>query len=141
MTINAGIIGSRRRNRFGKYKTFIGEIFVMTPNVQIHIKPNQVIVNGSPISWNNIDYESELVRIHINKTVHHEEKLFLHFGNDISVVIRRLMNDTDSQGVDYLNFNIDKETGVSYIADGILGTYCSAYILFCFPKLQLRTNF
>ncbi|VDI01986.1 Hypothetical predicted protein [Mytilus galloprovincialis] len=123
MTINAGIIGSRRRNRFRKYKTFIGEIFVMTPYVQIHIKPNQVIVNGSPISWNNIAYASELVRIHINKTVHHEEKLFLHFGNDISVVIRRLMNDTDSQGVDYLNFNIDKETGVSYIADGILGQF------------------
>ncbi|CAC5406701.1 unnamed protein product [Mytilus coruscus] len=83
MTINAGIIGSRRRNRFGKYKTFIGEIFVMTPSVQIHIKPNQ----------------------------------------DISVIIRRLMNDTYSQGVDYLNFNIDKETGISNIANGILGQF------------------
>ncbi|XP_052059440.1 inter-alpha-trypsin inhibitor heavy chain H3-like [Mytilus californianus] len=123
MTINAGIIGSRRRNRFGKYKTFIGNIFVMTPSVQIHIKPNQVIVNGSPVSWNNIAYASELVRIHVNKTVHHDETMFIHFGNDISVIIRRLMNDTYSQGVDYLNFNIDKETGISNIANGILGQF------------------
>lgn len=94
----------------------------MAPAARIYIKPDDIIFNGAALSWNDESvFEMEGIKIHVNRNELHDRTVYIDFGNDIIIEIRRLMKKGTDRAVNHLNMYIDKETGISNIAGGILG--------------------
>ncbi|XP_076107898.1 inter-alpha-trypsin inhibitor heavy chain H3-like isoform X1 [Mytilus galloprovincialis] len=124
ITINAGIIGSTAKKHNGEFKTFVGELVILAPAARIYIKPDDIIFNGAALSWNDESvFEMEGIKIHVNRNELHDRTVYIDFGNDIIIEIRRLMKKGTDRAVNHLNMYIDKETGISNIAGGILGQF------------------
>ncbi|CAG2250625.1 unnamed protein product [Mytilus edulis] len=124
ITINAGIIGSTAKKNNGEFKTFVGELVILAPASRIYIRPDDIIFNGAALSWNDESvFEMEGIKIHVNRNELHDRTVYIDFGNDIIVEIRRLMKEGTDRNVNHLNMYIDKESGISNIAGGILGQF------------------
>ncbi|XP_063438872.1 inter-alpha-trypsin inhibitor heavy chain H2-like [Mytilus trossulus] len=124
ITINGGIVSSNQKKADGSFKTFIGELYLQTHNAQIHIKPDDITFNGASLSWNEEHvFEMNNIKIQFNRNRRHGNIMHLELGNDVAIEIRRLMKEDTGLNVNYLNMNIDKETGISDKAGGILGQF------------------
>ncbi|XP_063438871.1 inter-alpha-trypsin inhibitor heavy chain H3-like [Mytilus trossulus] len=121
ITINAGIVRSTMKKKDGEFKTFIGEIVVLAPASRIHIKPDKIRFNGAEKSWTDLfDFKMEGSKIFIYGNI---RSVYIYFGNNVSIEIRRFMKDGTERDVSYLNMYIDNEKGVSNMAGGILGEF------------------
>lgn len=124
ITINSDIVGSNKKKADGSSKTFIGELFLQTRNVQMHIKPDDITFDGASLAWNEEHaFEMNNITINFNRNGRHGNTMYIELGNDVSIEIRRLMKEDTGLNVNYLNMNIDKETGISDKAEGILGQF------------------
>ena len=122
ITINARIIGSKSKNIYGQYKTFIGELVILAPSARINIKPGDIVFSGASLSWNDEQvFRMEGIAIMVNTNGRHGRTLKINFGNDISVEIRRFMKEDTDRDVSYLNMYINNEKGLSDMSEGILG--------------------
>ena len=122
VVINAGIIASTVKNTHDDLKTFIGVLVILTPFVNIEITPSNIIFNGAALSWDDLSIFRMLgVEINVKKSGVHDRTMMIDLGNDITLKIKRRMKEGTHMAQSYLNMNIDKETGISTVAAGILG--------------------
>ncbi|XP_052059437.1 inter-alpha-trypsin inhibitor heavy chain H3-like [Mytilus californianus] len=122
VTINAGVVESTARNEHGDLKTFFGELVLRAPSVEIIVKPSSIYFNGASLSWDDKDvFRMENVAIIVKFVGRHDRTMTIDFGNDIIVTIRRHMKQDTKMALSYLNIYIEKETGISQFASGVLG--------------------
>ncbi|CAC5406714.1 Inter-alpha-trypsin inhibitor heavy chain H4 [Mytilus coruscus] len=122
VTINAGVVESTARNEHGDLKTFFGELVLRAPSVEIVVKPSSIYFNGASLSWDDKDvFRMENVAIIVKFVGRHDRTMTIDFGNDIIVTIRRHMKQDTNMTLSYLNIYIEKETGISQFASGVLG--------------------
>ncbi|CAC5406716.1 unnamed protein product [Mytilus coruscus] len=122
VTINAGVVESTARNEHGDLKTFFGELVLSAPSVEIVVKPSSIYFNGAFLSWNDKNvFRMENVAIIVKYVGRHDRTMTIDFGNDIIVTIRRHMKQDTNMAMSYLNIYIEKETGISQFASGVLG--------------------
>ncbi|XP_052059439.1 inter-alpha-trypsin inhibitor heavy chain H3-like [Mytilus californianus] len=122
VTINAGVVESTARNEHGDLKTFFGELVLRAPSVEILVKPSSIYFNAASLSWDDKDvFRMENVAIIVKFVGRHDRTMTIDFGNDIIVTIRRHMKQDTNMALSYLNIYIEKETGISQFASGVLG--------------------
>ncbi|XP_063421441.1 inter-alpha-trypsin inhibitor heavy chain H3-like [Mytilus trossulus] len=122
VTINAGVVESTARNEHGDLKTFFGELVFHSPSVKILVKPSSIYFNGASQSWDDKNiFQIDNVSIIVKYVGRHDRTMTIDFGNDIIVTIRRHMKQDTTMAMSYLNIFIEKETGISQFASGVLG--------------------
>ncbi|XP_076107954.1 inter-alpha-trypsin inhibitor heavy chain H3-like [Mytilus galloprovincialis] len=122
VTINAAVVESTARNEHGDFKTFFGVLVLRTPTVEIVVKPSSIYFNGASLSWDDKTvFRMENVAIIVKYVGRHDRTMMIDFGNDVIVSIRRHMKQDTDMAMSYLNIYIEKETGISQFASGVLG--------------------
>ena len=113
---------STARNEHGDLKTFFGVLVLRTPTVEIVVKPSSIYFNGASLSWDDkAVFRMENVAIIVKYVGRHDRTMMIDFGNDVIVSIRRHMKQDTNMAMSYLNIYIEKETGISQFASGVLG--------------------
>ena len=109
-------------NKHGDLKTFFGKLVLHAPSVKIVVKPSSIYVNGASQPWDDKNvFRMENVAIIVKHAGRHDRTITIDFGNDIIVTIRRHMKQDTNMAMSYLNIYIEKETGISPFASGVLG--------------------
>ncbi|CAG2250624.1 unnamed protein product [Mytilus edulis] len=122
VTINAAVVESTARNEHGDFKTFFGVLVLRTLTVEIVVKPSSIYFNGASLSWDDKTvFRMENVAIIVKHVGRHDRTMMIDFGNDVIVSIRRHMKQDTNMAMSYLNIYIEKETGISQFASGVLG--------------------
>ncbi|GAB1605232.1 inter-alpha-trypsin inhibitor heavy chain H3-like [Argonauta hians] len=121
INITAKMVASKVRFHNGNLKTFIGKIFIRSPDANVTITPAYIIFNGQKYHWKNETWvTSNNSALEINGKGH---SLMIKLSKEKQFLIERSMAGSRKLKVDYLNFNMVVGRGFSNNVTGHIGEF------------------
>ena len=100
-------------------KSYIGEIYVRAPGLDLNVTPHSVIANSQSLSWTS---ESTIELVTSDVTSHGDGKMMtVRIGGEVRFAIKRVVRHGTPHKVDFLDFYIIDRRGLSVKTRGIVG--------------------
>lgn len=124
--VTASVVESRARNKDGRHKTYLGEVFIATHDLQVRISPYDIRLNGLSLSWKiEKSLGTHHVRVVITGSKYHVAVII---NNSTQMLIQRYLYAVKNpKQVNYLNFYVTDHTGLSTKTTGLLGKKFNEY--------------
>lgn len=125
--VTASVVESRARNKDGRHKTYLGEVFISTHDLQVRISPYDIRLNGLSLSWKiEKSLGTHHVRVVITGSKYHVAVIV---NNSTQMLIQRYLYAVKNpMQVNYLNFYVTDHTGLSSKTTGLLGYFAHAHV-------------
>lgn len=108
-----------RSNSSHHFKTYMGEIQVRAPGLELKVTPHSIIANSQSLSWTS---ESIIKFATSDVTSHGDGKIFtIRIGNEVRFAVKRVVRHGIPHKVDFLDFYITDRRGLSIRTEGIVG--------------------
>lgn len=134
--VSSSVIESQVRNKDGRHRTYLGDVFISTFKLHVRITPHAVHINGLVLSWKlEKSLGSQNVRVVITGSGSHVSVII---NNSTHMLIQRyLYGYKNRMQVNYLNFYITDDSGLSSKASGLLGYFAHAHVNTTSPQKEL----
>lgn len=101
-------------------KTYMGEIQIEAPGVELKVTPHSIIANSRSLSWTS---ERVLELVTSDVTSHGNGKIMsITIGNEVRFTLKRVIRHGTPHKVDFLDFYITDRRGLSVRTKGVVGS-------------------